>query len=99
MLFPSYHMDAGAGTPPKRCLNAFQSKRLWKIPGLNGIRCITSTEMLLGQHLRSRRHDGNILDVSKKRQEAKEIINNKKNNQKIFLSIDYRKKREQTYRI
>lgn len=89
MLFPSYHMDAGAGTPPKRCLNAFQSKRLWKIPGLNGIRCITSTEMLLGQHLTSRRHDGNILDVSKKRQEAKEIITNKKkNNHKIFLSID-----------
>lgn len=91
-------MDAGAGTPPKRCLNAFQSKRLWKIPGLSGIRCITSTEMLLGEHLRSRRHNGDILDMSK----AKEIINNnnkKKNNQKIFLSIDYRKKRDQTYRI
>lgn len=69
-------MDAGAGTPPRRCLNAFQSKRLWKIPGLNGIRCITSTEMLLGQHLRSRRLNGNLLDVSKRHWEAKEIISN-----------------------
>lgn len=84
-------MDAGPGTPPKKCLNAFQSKRLWKIQGLNGIRCITSTEMLLGQYLRSRRHDGNSLDVSKRRGEAKERINNnlKKHNQKTVQSIDF----------
>lgn len=90
-------MDVGPGTSPKKCLNAFQSKRLWKILGLNGIRCITSTEMLLGQYLQSRRHDGNSLDVSKRRGEAKERINNNLKkpqqdhsvNRFPFLSIDY----------
>lgn len=87
-------MDAGAGTPPRRCLNAFQSKRLWKTPGLNGIRCITSTEILLGQNLQSRRLKGNLLDVYKRHWEAKEIISNTNKAQPGDISVNRLKAKE-----